>query len=320
METIESLSDDKKWKGGWYQNIILPSGKETKASLGDSKKWEIIEPYLRGSKTFLDIGCNAGQYLVKAGEHFDKIYGIEKSEYFIRQCYFVLEQFNMKAGLFNVDAIGFDFKNLPHIDTTLMANTLYWVVYSDENGYIDNSDKKLHTFLGELSEKTTHLILIGAEDIDRVGGSLLKTEPVIADFFHIKDTKVVKTKDRTLNLIFAKSKKANIQDLKKALAKRTDGGSSKQFMKMFGRLVEDYIAYKDWVKSMIKKNGDYQGYNSDEQLMQGFIQYIHLIEDIRRSGVKEPILVHEDDFGTEIDGMHRLIIADKLGKKTICTK
>lgn len=224
MDSVESLSDDKQWKGGWYQNITLPDGKKTKstyycldehASRG-VEKWKLIEPYMKG-ETFLDIGCNAGLHLYMASKKFKTTIGIESSGYFMKQCEFILKKFKVKSQLFTEDALDFDFNKLPDIDVTLMANALYWMTFSDEEGFVDNPEERMDDFLRRLSEKTTYLVLVGSEDIDRVGGSLIRTAPEVSNHFYIKNAKEIQLNDRTLNVIYAESRN-----------KKTKGGTGKK--------------------------------------------------------------------------------------------
>lgn len=211
-DTIKSLVDDTKWRGGWYQDITFPDGSRTVSTTVDFekhpsrslKKWEIIEPYLSGGR-FLDIGCNAGGYLVKASKYYGKLYGIESSEHFLKQCRYVLECFGVNAKLFCSPALDFDFSQLPIMDTTIMVNALYWLAYSDERGYVQNAESRLHKFMDTLKTKTKELILIGGEAVPRIGGELGRTVNFVGQHFDIVESRMVPFPDRMLNFIHARS-------------------------------------------------------------------------------------------------------------------
>lgn len=108
--------------------------------------------------------------------------------------------------------------------------------------------------------------------------------------------------------------KVEIKKLKEELEKRNDDNASEEFLKVFGKFVGSYLEYKKWIIKMVKKNGDYHGHlNSEERA----IKDIKLVEDILKNGITTPIERFEDKHGTEIDGYHRLIISEKLGKKYV---
>ena len=108
-----------------------------------------------------------------------------------------------------------------------------------------------------------------------------------------------------------------ITEIIEKLETRADNRASSEFIKIFSRIVKDYLAYKRWVEMMIDKNGCYQQ-KGREHILQGFCDYIALIDDIAQNGIRNPIReMHEDPFGYEIDGYHRMIIWKELGHETI---
>lgn len=211
-DIIKSLIDDSQWIGGWYQDIILPDGSRTISTTLDFdkhesrslKKWDIIERFMSSGR-FLDIGCNAGAYLVKASKRYSELYGIDNSTYFLTQCRFILDQFKVNANLFCCPAMDFDFSQIPYMDTTVMIHSLYWLYYSDEKGYFDRAEARLHEFLDRLKKKTSDLIIIGSEGVDRIGGNLKKTDDFISDHFKVIESGFESFNDRKLNFIYARS-------------------------------------------------------------------------------------------------------------------
>jgi len=223
-DKIKALTDDNQWLGGWYQAIEFPCGNRTISNRDifkmDSKgevKWEAIEHFLSKGNNFLEIGSNAGLYLILAKKHYKNIYGIEKSEYFYKQCQFVMEQFKSKARVYLSDALDFDYKQLPQMDIIFMANTLYWVTYSDEEGFVEDHENKMDRFLKTIANKTKFFLTIGTDDINRVGGSLELTSPAVNKHFDILNDDVMVLNDRPINIIYARSKytKANKKTTKK---------------------------------------------------------------------------------------------------------
>lgn len=217
-DSINSLIDDSQWKGGWYQDITFPSGERSVSTTLDFDrhesrglaKWKFIEPYLAKEKTegsrFMDIGCNAGLHLVKASERYSHLYGIDSSVYFLRQCRYVLRKFGVKARIYCQSALDFDFGKLPEIDMTILVNSLYWLNYSDERGYVENADTRLHDFMEKLGGKTKRVVLIGSQGIRRIGGDLDLTLPFVREHLTIVEHRKAPMADRMLNVIYATRK------------------------------------------------------------------------------------------------------------------
>ena len=213
-DTIRKLADDRAWRGGWYQDITLPDGARTVSSTVDfdkypsrsvEEKWNIIERFMTGGR-FLDIGCNAGGYLVKASELYTELYGIDPSTHFLKQCNYILGEFHLsRAEVFCNDALEFDFQKLPPIDTTIMINTLYWLGFTDEQGARADRDELLDLFMGRLRYATRDLVTVGCETVDRTGGSLARTLDLIGRHFQIIESGTVLFPDRPLNYIYARS-------------------------------------------------------------------------------------------------------------------
>ena len=109
----------------------------------------------------------------------------------------------------------------------------------------------------------------------------------------------------------------NIKKLISKLEKRDDNGASKEFIRIFGNIVKDYIEYEKWVKMMIKKNGSYHGCID---ILDEMTRSLRLFTDIRENGLKEPIVELLSKEGIEIDGYHRLVIMNLLGHKEICAR
>ena len=98
-----------------------------------------------------------------------------------------------------------------------------------------------------------------------------------------------------------------IEELKEKLSSRNDNGKSRDFIEVYGNFVESYLRYKEWTGSHEER------YHGVDYPAEHIKENIDLIESILKYGLIEPIYIHKDKHGVEIDGYHRLIILDKLG-------
>lgn len=210
QSAIDALADDAAWCGGWYQPIIFPDGSRTHSSKLDDaafygsesrgmRKWEsVIAPSLPPleGKRFLEIGCNAGLYLVAAKQAgAAKVYGVESHPQFFAQARFVLSRLCPEAELIHGNALTVE---LPTADVTLLANALYWMVYSDERGLLPDHEQRMKQFLRRL---TGTVVIVGTEEPVRYS-PLSEVLPLL-DGWDVKVAKVVPVNDRTLNLVVA---------------------------------------------------------------------------------------------------------------------
>ena len=189
----------------WYQPIKFPDGATKgegfdKDSFGEREWDKIIKPNLPDGESFLDIGCNSGLHLVLA--NFKKKYGIERHQDYYKQCLYVLNEFGVKAKITDRDVLDIE---LPQVDVTLMSKSLHWIGYSDDGEFIEDYENVVDGFLCKLSEKTKHLLIVGADHYqDRIGGSLEKTLPFVEKHFKIIKAEKIKV-DRPLNIIVCKT-------------------------------------------------------------------------------------------------------------------
>lgn len=319
-------------KDGWYQPIKFPDGTETfnpkKPDFFDRddlgvKKWErFIKPYLVGKSGFLEVGCNAGLYLVLAEKYgYKKVYGIENLKGFYEQSQKVLAEFNSKATVFFNNALEFNYHKLIDIDVILMANALYWMGYTDSGKYIENYEKRVEKFIKQLAFVSKRIILVGGERVDRIGGSLEKTLPVIKKYFNVIKSEVIETKHRQLNLIVGDSKsvtiEADIDMLIETLYER--GDYAREFVETFELLIRGYLKHKMW---MGNNKDEFRGRKVDQDRLHIFCKnYLDLIFSIDRYGLLTPIELFKEDGKAQIDGWHRLVIMKVLGEKKVkCVK
>lgn len=325
---FKALAKEDIWKGGWYQPIVFPDGSKTASSKWEAfherddfgkRKWEkYIKPYLVGKDTFLEIGCNAGLFLVLAEQYgYKNVYGLESMEYFYEQCSYVLKKFDSKAITYMKDALCFDYDRFKSVDTLLLANTLYWIGYKDSGKYVEDYELKLNRFMRRMSFLTKRIIITGGEKVDRIGGSLSITEPFISKYFNIVKSEVLHTGHRILNLIVADTKviegEVNIDLLIKRLEER--GDYAKEFVKTYGAFINGYIEHKKWIQ---EHGGEFRGKVPDDFRVHNFcVNYLNLAKSINDNGLLRPVEIFKSEGMMEIDGWHRLMIMKALGYKTI---
>jgi len=327
---FKALAKEDIWGGGWYQPIVFPDGSKTNSTKYNDfferndfgeRKWDnYIKPYLQG-KSFLEIGCNAGLFLVlaeKAG--FDRVFGLEKTEYFYEQCLYVLKQFDSKAVIYNADALKFDYDKTGDIDTILLSNALYWIGFDDEGKYCANYEQKIDKFLRKLAFYGKRIIFIGENDLDRIGGNLDMTLPWLQRYFDIKRVEVLNTGHRILNLIVTDTKierqEIDIDKLVKIIQNR--GYYANDFVYTFCNFINGYIAYTEWLKQYRDSNELGKGNILLHSLA---IRQLNLLKSIMDNGLQKDIEIFNDNGEIDIDGWHRLLIMQALGQKTIkCRK
>lgn len=182
-------NDSTRW---WYQPIKFKDGVMTHSKKWDDarfysertfgiNKWNnFVVPFLPfglKGKVVLDIGCNAGIFLiqaVKAGAEF--VYGIEPDSFnlgFYDQCMTVVDVFSeiegidyhKKIKILRKEAHRIDWlETFPQgIDITFAYNVLYWMTFSDEKGSIPNADTVLKKLLADISTVSSYLIIMGDE-------------------------------------------------------------------------------------------------------------------------------------------------------------
>lgn len=220
--------------GKWYQTIDFGKYGKSKGSAKNlDKKWDLIKealPYSLHDKSVLDLGCNAGYFMIKtARERALKITGIEKDESFYTQCLFTINMFwkgevesqtldtkyflNSNFDIINMPASSFDFKET--YDITFAFNFFYWLTYTDEQGSIENPEDVLLRFLKKLSFHTNYLLILGAEGVakerakkkvNNLGTSLKRTLPFLEPYFYICSAKIFAEGKKESNIILCRAK------------------------------------------------------------------------------------------------------------------
>jgi hypothetical protein len=211
------------------------------------------------------------------------------------------------------NALDFDYDRFREIDTVLLANTLYWIGYSDSGKYCENYDFRIKRFMRRLSFLTKRIIIIGGEKIDRIGGSLDKTVPFVSEYFDIVKSEVVHTGHRILNIIIGDTKIAEgVIGIDRMISKLKERGEyAQEFIDTFGSLMDSYIKHKRWIS---KYGDEFRGKANNPDRVQAFcIQWLNLAKSIEENGLVKPIEIFKAEGKMEIDGWHRLMIMKALG-------
>jgi len=221
----------------WYQpirfdeNLMTHSNKYSDnvfynlQTFGTNKWNNYIKPNipfdLKG-KTVLDVGCNAGLFLIeslRAGASF--AYGIEPSDGaqfnngFDKQAELVVEIFSeidnvdysKKIKIINKELHKVDFyKEIDrNIDITYAMNVLYWLTYSDEVGSINMPEEVMQQCIDKIFSSSDYLLIVGDENVERsrvasrqnsLGCSLRTTLPFLENRVIVKQFIEQRPKER----------------------------------------------------------------------------------------------------------------------------
>lgn len=318
----------------WYQNVAIegveikfedPGRKESK--FWNDGKWNnFIKPLLPNDRrTFIEIGCNAGLFLKMAADAgFKDVIGIEANSRIMDQA----ECFKKhNGGTYKLlqQCIGKNFApdQLPVADVILLANVHYYLPVPVFSKLVD-----------KLKNRTAYCIVVSAK-ARRLRGNALHDLSSVRGYFHDwREIRVMKGFDeegdpaprrhmygvsfkgsldvcnveRTHHLWRKNAARSNRND-RSALPPALDEFFGKVLSgKAFN--IDGTLLYQFWAKR--------HPHRSPEWVRRNLVYKKHLVEDIRANGIKEPI--YYDRAGKLLDGIHRLVIAKKLGYKHILVR
>lgn len=192
---VDQIEKDTKV---WYQAIEFVKGVRTHRANGESdeifysrpdfgiNKWNnFVKPFLPFSlekKIVLEIGSNAGLYLIKAiKEGADFAYGIEPTKEmggFYEQS---LEVISLFSEIESFDYVGrikilpinalddeWEYKINDNIDITFALNALYWVTCDGEDKEIPNASEKMQKLIDRIFRVSEYLLILGDEGIEDI--------------------------------------------------------------------------------------------------------------------------------------------------------
>jgi hypothetical protein len=275
----------KFWNEGKWNNFILPF-------LPDDCSEQVL----------IDIGCNSGLFLKMAKDKgFDRVVGVDSDHKAVEK------------GIRWRDRNGYDYNivesrmeecvdSLPLADYTILSNTHYYFTINDWLDYLDR-----------LQYKTRYCIIVTAEkrhvnhcwahaDVASIRRYFKGWEEV--GFIDELPTKDDPSPRRMWGLCF-RSPHLDRVELDKI-------GSVNEMQGCFYKEIDGGIPFNETEYYSLLKNYRYRW--SEDKLNNWFKDRIDVYTDIKKCGVKKPIIV--DDSGLILDGNHKYGMVKNIGYRT----
>lgn len=324
----------------YYQNLGMPDDEaKEKVNRKHSRYWNegkwkyFIEPLLPKDcedMTFVDVGCNAGLFLKLAKDKgFRDVIGIEKDEKAYQRAIKFRDYLGYDYKVLN-RTIGryrelnyptgsiFNFDEIPIADVTLLSNVHYYFDLGDWLKYLDR-----------LQHKTCYCLIISRHVRMKHHWRPRTTIPEIKYYF--RDWEGVDAiykqrygfmvkKDPSPRVLWSflfrsKLRRKKFSNLHPGAPGRSIKIQRDELIKEVSEneaiKLEKTSYYKAWEKRM-------KNHWPKERIHQFVKEKVDLMFDIKRNGMKEPILVQMDN--KIIDGGHRIAILKGLGYKSIITR
>lgn len=312
--------------GKWYQNITI-NGKDLPAvgprckysKCYNKGKWEtFIKPLLPEGDCFIEIGCNAGLYLVMAKDAgFSSVIGIENDLDAYRQAEYFKSYHNKDIKILHQN-IGedFDFAELPVSDVILLANVHYWI-----------DGEVFRDFVNKAAKKTCYCIVVARKKSNIKYESPSELQHLRTYF---KDWQELETisgvslrKDPTPRRMYSVLFKSGLARYKMdELYYKQPFIKSRKFLPSFTEFNEKVFIGKPFDVTQTKFY-DYWVWRKPrwrpERIAKDVRNWARLSRDVQINGLKTPLVVGKDGILT--DGNHRLMTLKQLGYKyVICSK
>lgn len=331
----------------WYQNILgfenVDHPERSNSIYWGQGKWDtFIRPLIPykyfDDKTFVELGCNAGLYLLNAKKFgFKHVIGIEPQTKFYNQACKVLEKYNNLDILLRQETVGINHKqlestdkihnlnSLPLADITLLANVHYWI-----------EEKNLIRYLTELSYHSRYCIVVGIGKRDNTPSCPDRNNTIKYFGFNwkfINEIEPVKVDDPaprydTYSMLFESKNlyEKPLFEFYNEVYKLRD--ANKYFFDYFNGYISEALK-----NSGSTKRDEYLYYlqhkpiKSSSLILSNAVNRIkkdmRLIQDIKNFGLKTPIEIPRNlskDNAEKIDGYHRLAILNQLNYKHVLYK
>lgn len=287
----------------------------------EGRWYNFIEPLLPNdcsSRTFLEIGCNAGMYLKMAKDKgFERVIGVEKNKRYVIQAKYYRKKigYDYKIMRKRIGHWNSDYSSLPMADIVLFSCVHYHM-----------RPIELVEFLDYLKLTAMNCIVVSVRDVkrtrvNRIGGSENEVWRYFRDWEGIETITIDGSGDpapRPMYSVLFKNdlKKYRIKNLlypqvynKKLRAHKYKSA----FIEFIDKVVKNDMVdikktrfYKEYIKIVAKKSLRVQWAKIER-----FKKLKHTIRDISKNGMKKPILVNKR--GHILDGSHRIILLEYLG-------
>ena len=280
------------------------------------KRWDqLVGPLVPKDgkdRLFLDLGCNAGFYMVKAEELGYRAFGVEREQGFIDQA---PEGLNIIKGDINTDrsyvsergsamrrqGLPIALLKSPAAYITLLANVLY-----------HQTDAQVESILRYLMYSSAYLLIMG-----RHKGSNVTSRPDRDHLGRILDRKAWKIENETSTkkfyAVLAKNQmveERNLEEIyKHTVAYTSEVRGHVEFFEPFADFIRKVITSDETPddKTAFWKYLKARRFRYRHALC---FWYKHLIEEAMVNGITTPL----DCLGSCVaDGNHRLVIAKELG-------
>lgn len=287
---------------------------EVNSKFWNEGKWNtFIKPILPWNckgLTLVDIGCNAGLFLKLAEDRGFKAIGIDSNKEAIERGLVYKEKNGGSYSIYH-KRMESCLESLPVVDYTVIANTHYYFSLKNWIKYIEN-----------LKTKTRYVIIITAEKKPNKEIPSTDLQGIRNDFKDWKEINVIDIpKDDTphsrhLTSICFKS------NLERVDINILDNGNAQQrdFLQQLDNGINLFKTdYYRRLKSYRRHIGSKQQTWTEQELTDYMNERVVLYEDVKKNGLKQPIIVRQKD-NRIVDGNHRHEILKHLGYKKIIIK
>lgn len=285
----------KYWNEGKWDNLVLP-----------------FLPNECEAMTFVDMGCNAGLFLKLAEDHgFGKALGVDSDKEAIErgkrwrdtnEGKYKLILSDMKEGL----------DELPVCDYMVFANSHY---YFDESTWLEIVEK--------LSKKVGHCIIISAKKKPNPKYAASDIDGIRGYFQEWKETGLIDLpSDNTPHSRHLWSLCFKNPKLERVPIDCLDNGNAQQrnFLEEFDKTNDPFkTMYYKRLQSYRRKKTSKQRMWREEELNEYMKNRIELYKDVKKHGLKSPIVVNSKNARIT-DGNHRHEIMRHIGEKSIIIK